>query len=135
MSKGPDDPGQQPGLDFDLVGVVQSALLQRVKANGVVPDRRERTAFLALDQVRLPVDGDERDAVFSGRLISSQSCSAVQLKTVEIRASMISDPCCQGLWREWRKLVEILALEIVIGEQLAIQHDAKDAVGTGRVFL
>ena len=37
--------------------------------------------------------------------------------------------------REWRKLVEILALEIVIGEQLAIQHDAKDAVGTGRFFL
>ena len=33
------------------------------------------------------------------------------------------------------KFIEILALEVVIGEQSTVQHDAKDTVGAGRVFL
>jgi hypothetical protein len=33
------------------------------------------------------------------------------------------------------EFVNILALQVVVGEELAVQHEAEDAVGTGRVFL
>jgi hypothetical protein len=80
--------------------------------------------LLREDKMRSNGKGN-RIAVAWNKASVQKGASALALA---IAGAEISD---RRSWRVLRHFIEILALEVVIGKQSTVQHDAKDTVGAG----